>query len=159
MKQYARYYSAGFIYNSRTKKLLLALKEDTTEQTAVVWSLFGGLNKRKENPQATFQREILEATGVRLPKKSVQSLYDYKNDDFGVDRHVFYVLALDIKNLQKRLKHLGFAYEWVSLDAMFDQNLSKRTKQDLTYFYRELEAKERKDAPVAQPQIASEAFL
>lgn len=134
-----QFYAGGFLYNPHSKKVLLHLRDDKTNKNKNTWALFGGLSKKGESPMETFQREIKEELSVRFPLSKIKPLYDYFNPDFNVHRYVFYVPSNYLKNKLKLKEGKGF--EWTPLPNAFKFNLSKRTRQDLVFFQRELNAK------------------
>ena len=100
-----------------------------------MWAFFGGLSQESETPPNTFKRELREELELTLSDDSIKKLTDYFNPDFDTHRYVFYAETKESRNLKL---HEGEGFAWVTLEEAFNQNLSKRTKQDLSLFQRSL---------------------
>lgn len=138
MKQF---YAGGFLYNPRSKKVLLHKRDDATKNNPNSWAFFGGLGKRGETPEESLQREIYEELKLRVPIRIIHSLYDYFNEDYNTHRYVFYISPISLKSKLKLTE--GEDYAWIGLSDAFKKNLSKRTRQDLIFFSREMSARVR----------------
>ena len=133
-----QFYAGGFLYNPHSKRVLLHKRDEKTDTNKNTWAFFGGLSKKGETPVQTFQREVKEELSVRFPLSKIKPLYDYFNPDFNVHRYVFYVPSSYLKSTLKLREGKGF--EWTPLPNAFKFSLSKRTRQDLTFFQREINA-------------------
>lgn len=136
MKQF---YACGFFYNPYSKKVLLHKNEEKDSKNMDTWSFFGTKSKRGETPEKTLQREFLRVLKVRVAIKSFVPVYDYFNSDFQIQRHVFFIISTLTKVKTKKDEEPQFA--WIAMDQVFKRHLSKRTRQDLVFFQRELNAK------------------
>ena len=125
------FYAGGFLYDSINQKVLLHKRDDKTKNNPNTWAFFGGLSKNSETPIETFKRELREEIDVRLKDDSIEKLTNYFNPDFSTHRYVFYALFEETSNLKLRE---GESYGWFTLKETFSQNLTKRTKQDLSFF-------------------------
>lgn len=86
-----KFYSGGFLYNPRTRQVLLHKRDNRTDDNPDSWAFFGGLNENTENPPETFAREIKEELGLAFTQPDIQPLCDYFNPDFNTHRHVFFI--------------------------------------------------------------------
>lgn len=136
------FYSGGFLYNPYSKKVLLHLRDDETDHNPNTWAFFGGLSKAGETPEKTFQREMREELNARILLSVITPLYDYLNEELNVHRYVFYVSSREVKGKLK-LKE-GKDLIWVAIPQALKMKLSSKTRQDLTFFQREMNAKTRK---------------
>lgn len=123
------FYAGGFIYNSTSKETLLHLRDKKTENNPSVWAFFGGLSKTNEKPEETFKREILEELDIVLNK--VKYLRDYFNPDFNTHRYTYFVVVKKKPNFQLSE---GDKAQWFTINNALKLHLSKRTREDLTYF-------------------------
>lgn len=151
MKQF---YVGGFFYNSSSKKVLLHRRGNKTDNTPGLWSFFGALSAKGETPQEVLQRAIHEALHTRVPLKAIVPLYDYFNDDIDAHRHVFFLLSKYIKEKPKAVE--GEEVAWIPMEEVMKRKLSKRTRQDLTFFQRELAARVRELLPPPPPHPSAE---
>lgn len=132
-----KYFAGGFFYNTRTKKVLLHVPEDITTQE--IFALIGGPSKPGETPAETFKRHVYEHLRAKLPVTTIEPLYDYYNDDMPRPRFIFYV---ETKHLKKTPEIPDAkTWKWVPMEGVFKLPLTERTKQDLTFFHRETQAK------------------
>lgn len=124
-----RFFAAGFFYNPRNKKVLLK------ESASAAWNTVEGVQKPGEKPLDTFKRAVYENLKLRLPNKAIQPLYSYHNEDMDMPRYVFVANTSHIKHkVEVKPK---FQASWISLQDALKLDLTEKTKQDLTYFYRE----------------------
>ncbi len=136
-----RFYSAGFFYNPRNNKVLLQ-RNEPLEGHDPVWSTFGGVRKLGETPLKTVQRALYESTRVRPLLTALHELYDYFNDDENIQRYVYFAYWNEInkKEAVKGQEHL----EWHDLEDALHMDLETRSRQDLVFFEREMNAKREK---------------
>lgn len=132
IKHMDKFYSGGFLYNPETKEVLLHKRDGNTKFNPNKWAFFGGLNEGKETPAETFVREVKEELGILVKSEQVISLVDYLNEELGTHRYVFYVQS----NLKKSEMHLGegAGFDWISLDKVFDYDLTEKVARDLKLF-------------------------
>lgn len=127
------FYAGGFLYNSKTNEVLLQLRDNKTKNNPKSWAFFGGLAEENETPEETFKREVLEELNISIDK--VKYLRDYFNPDFNTHRYVYFVQLEEKPNLQL---NEGEKAEWFRIDKAFKIKLSKRTKEDLLYFKKQV---------------------
>ena len=131
-----KFYAGGFLYNPKTKEVLLHLRDNRTKNNPNLWAFFGGVNKKGEKPQETFKRELYEELGNYLSNSTIKPLCNYFNPDFKTHRYVFYSkISTKLENLE--LKE-GKEFCWFTFKEAFKQFLSKRTRQDLLFFKKTL---------------------
>ena len=134
------FYTGGFIYNPRNQKVLLRKTEGKQASAAFSWESIGGVSKRGENQEKAIQRIFQEVIAQRLPMDSFHYLYDYPLDEVDMQKVAFVVFAADLKKEVKPKK--GVEVGWHKLEeALKLDHLSPRTRQDLTFFSREIDAK------------------
>ncbi len=127
-----KFYAGGFLYNPKTKEVLLHLRDNKTKNNPNLWAFFGGLNQKGEVPKETFRRELKEELSVSLDDSDIKPLCNYFNPDFKTHRYVFY--AERQNQLRKFELKEGEDFRWFTLKEVFTQKLSKRTRQDLILF-------------------------
>lgn len=84
-----KFYSGGFLYNSKTFSVLLHKRDSKTKVNQNQWAFFGGLNEEDETPKQTFIREIREELNIEIPENKIMSLCDYFNKELQTYRYVF----------------------------------------------------------------------
>lgn len=132
----SKFYAGGFFYNPERKEVLLHKRDDKTHINPNKWTFFGGSSEGVEKPPETFIREIEEELGVKLFEKEVMSLCDYLNEQENIWRHVFYVVS--DKQKSEMVLGEGADFDWISLDKVFEYDLSEKTIRDLNTFIKTL---------------------
>lgn len=127
-----KFYAGGFLYNPKTKSVLMHLRDDKAPVHPNKWGFFGGESEGNESPKECFIREIKEELGIDLKEDSILPLRDYLNENRGTWRHVFYVKS-DLEKSKMTLGE-GADFDWVSLDDILDLDLTGKTRQDLEFF-------------------------
>lgn len=99
-----------------------------------MWAFFGGASEEvdREDPIATWCREMQEELGVTIDSDRIVPLCDYVNRN-GNHRYVFYCEwpTLDDTFVLGE----GESYEWFTVDeALALPNLTYGTRRDLEYF-------------------------
>lgn len=123
------FYAGGFIYNPKTKEVLLHLRDNRTKNNPNVWAFFGGLSKPDENPEETFKREVFEELGIQVNK--IEYLRDYFNPDFDTHRYIYFI---QVKEKPSFRLGEGEDASWFTINNALKLELSKRTREDLLYF-------------------------
>lgn len=123
------FFAGGFLYNPKTKEVLLHKRDDKTDINPNKWGFFGGSSEGNETPVQTFIREMYEELGVRLLENEIIPLCDYENIKRNTHRYVFYVVS-EKKKIEMVLGE-GADFDWVSLDKVFDYDLTDKTVRDL----------------------------
>lgn len=126
------FYAGGFLYNPKSKSVLLHKRDGNTSVNPNRWAFFGGGSEPGENPAQTFVREIEEELSVRLDVKEVMPLRDDFNQERDTHRHVFYAKS----ELEKSEMILGEGadFEWVPLSRVFEFDLTDKVADDLRFF-------------------------
>ena len=127
-----KFYAGGFLFDPKTKSVLLHKRDAEAEINPDYWAFFGGLSEGGEKPKSTFAREIQEELGIKIEEDRIKLLCDYFNEELKTHRYIFYIES----DLDKSQMHLteGEDFDWVSIDKVFDYNLTKKTFQDLKVF-------------------------
>lgn len=132
-------YSGGFLYSSKKQAVLLHLRDGNTKVNPNKWAFFGGLSEGEESPKQTFVRELKEELHINVDEKDVINLCDYLNEELQTYRHVFYVES-DLELTDMTLGE-GAGFDWVSLESIFEKDLTDKTEKDLKYFLENIIAK------------------
>ena len=127
-----RFYAGGFLYNPKTRSVLLHLRDGNTKFNPNKWAFFGGLQEGDEKPTETFIREVQEELGISLQKDEVIPLRDYLNTVLQTYRYVFYAES-DLEISQMTLGE-GAGFDWVPIDRIREYDLTELTEKDLVYF-------------------------
>lgn len=131
-KKIDKFYSGGFLYNPKTRAVLLHKRDSETKLNPGRWAFFGGLNEGNERPEQTFIREIQEELNIKILEGKVKLLCDYFNDELQTYRYVFFI-ENDLEKIQMKLNE-GEDFDWISLDKVFNYDLTEKTKRDLKTF-------------------------
>lgn len=129
-----KFYAGGFLYNPKTQSILLHKRDSKAKINPNRWAFFGGLNENQETPKQTFAREIEEELSIKIPLDKIMSVCDYFNKELNTYRYVFYVES-KLEKSQMCLKE-GEDFDWVSINKIFEYNLTEKTIQDLKFFLR-----------------------
>ena len=132
------HYAGGFLYNPRTKEVLLHKRDWKTNIHPGKWAFFGGLSEGDETPEETFRRELKEEIDVEAKSAEVIPLCDYFNSKRGTHRNVFYVES----ELDKSRMKLGEGadFDWIPISKLFEYDLTDKTRSDLEIFLRKIKA-------------------
>lgn len=127
-----KYYAGGFLYNPKTRAVLLHKRDLNTKVNPNKWAFFGGLNEGQETPQQTFAREINEELNIKISEDKIVPLCNYFNEELQTHRYVFYIES-DLDKSQMNLTE-GEDFDWIPLDKVFEYNLTDKTVKDLKLF-------------------------
>lgn len=127
-----KFYSGGFLYNPKTKSVLLHKRDLKTKINPNQWAFFGGLNEGNETPKQTFAREMQEELNIKVSEENIKQLCDYFNEELQTYRYVFFVES-GLEKSQMRLNE-GEGFNWIALDEIFNYDLTEKTKRDLKHF-------------------------
>lgn len=132
--KYDKYYSGGFLYNPKTRSVLLHKRDAKTKDNPKQWAFFGGSSEASETSLDTFVREMKEELSIDITKDRVKPLCDYFNAERRTHRNIFFVES-DLKKEQMRLGE-GEDFDWIPLDKVFEYDLTEKTIRDLELFLR-----------------------
>ena len=135
------FYASGFLYNLKSKQILL-LQKLQKDDTASIWSMLGGDSVDGEDGQVTFQRIVYELLNVDLKIKHIYPVYDYFNEELNKVNYVFYTevgKSLIFNPINNDI------LSWVSFQETPKLLFSPRTKQDVVVGQRVINLKERID--------------
>lgn len=127
-----RFYAGGFFYNPKTRSVLLHKRDNKAPVNPDKWGFFGGENEGDEAPVQTFQRELSEELNIEVEKKQIKPLCDYFNQERGIHRYVFLIEG-DFDKSKMKLAE-GEDFDWISLDKVFEYDLTEKTVRDLKAF-------------------------
>ncbi len=123
---------AGFLYNPKKGEVLLHHRDGNTKFNPNKWAFFGGSFEVEEAPEGAFVRELREETDVVIALSNVIPLRDYVVEEMAMHLYVFY--AEGEVEASKMIVGEGAGLEWVSLDEVFDFDITEQTRSDLEYF-------------------------
>ncbi|MDP3769928.1 MAG: NUDIX domain-containing protein [bacterium] len=127
-----KFWAGGFLYNPKTHSVLLHKRDSKTKVNPDKWAFFGGLGEGSETPKQTFDRELHEELTIEIPEKEIKPLCDYFNEELQTYRYVFFA-GSSLEKMQMRLTE-GEEFDWISLDNVFEYDLTEKTKRDLETF-------------------------
>lgn len=126
------FFAGGFLYNPKTKEVLLHKRDDKTDVNPNKWGFFGGSSEGNETPVQTFIREMHEELGIRLLESEIIPLCDYENIKRNTHRYVFYVVS-DKKKSEMVLGE-GADFNWIPSGSVSECDLTDKTIVDLKTF-------------------------
>ena len=126
------FFSGGFLYNPKTKEVLLHKRDDKTDVNPNKWGFFGGSSEGDETPVQTFIREMQEELGIELVESEIIPLCDYENIKRNTHRYVFYVVSG--KKKEEMVLGEGADFDWIPLEKFFEYDLTDKTILDLNTF-------------------------
>ena len=130
------FYSGGFLYNPKTRQVLLHLRDAKAPINPNKWAFFGGISENDETPKECFVREMQEELNIGIAEHEVLPLCDYLNTNRGTWRYVFYVQS-ELPASAMKLGE-GADFRWIPLKEVFNYDLTKSVKSDLETFLQKL---------------------
>lgn len=131
-KQQESFYAGGFLYNPKTREVLLHKCDGNTLVNPHKWGFFGGTSEGKETPEETWIREMHEELNMVILPQSILPLCQYLHEERGIYRHVFFIES-DLSKSAMRLGE-GADFDWISLERVFKYDLTDKTARDLKTF-------------------------
>ncbi|HEU0050535.1 MAG TPA: NUDIX domain-containing protein [Patescibacteria group bacterium] len=131
------FYSCAIIYNPETKSVLLHLRDDKAPVNPNRWGLFGGGEEPGERPIQTLIRELKEELDWDVRPEQIVPVRDYENHGHATHRYIFTILSR--AETSSFTLNEGADLKWVSLDKVFDYDLTEKAAADLNYFIEHLE--------------------
>ena len=126
------FFAGGFLYNPKTKEVLLHKRDNKTEINPNKWTFFGGSSEGNETPVQTFIREMHEELGIVLSTTDAVPLCDYENVERKTHRYSFY--ALSDKRKDEMVLGEGADFDWIPLEKVFEYDATTKTFDDLKTF-------------------------
>lgn len=125
------FFAGGFLFDPKTKRILLHKRDNNTQNNPGLWAFFGGMSENNETPIETFTRELQEELGIKINKEIIKELTNYFNPDFHVQRFVFYAEMSEqtIFNLNE-----GEKFGWFEFEEAMKLEITLRTRNDLKRF-------------------------
>jgi len=127
-------YVGAFLYNPKTKEVLLHKRDGNTTNNPHKWAFFGGLAEEDETPTEALVREMKEELNLNLKPKEITPLRDYHNKERETHRYTFYIVSE--KSKEEMTLGEGADFDWISLDTVFTYDLTEKVKNDLEFFLR-----------------------
>jgi len=131
------FYTSGFLYNSKTHRILL-LQSKPDADVATFWSTLGGDGTGEEDAQLTFQKIINKQLKINLKPKDIYPIYDYFHNTKNKPNFVFYAQIKDNKIFDKSKKN---NLSWFSFSETLKLLITSQTKQDILVGERVINAK------------------
>ena len=128
------FWAGGFLYNHRTKEILLHKRDAKADVNPNKWGFFGGSSEKGETPQACCLREWNEELGIKVLEKDLILVSDYLNVKRNTWRYVFYAHS-DLSKSEMVLGE-GEDFDWIALSKVFEYDITEKTRQDLETFMR-----------------------
>ena len=130
------FFASGFLYNPKTKEVLLHKRDGNTDVNPNKWGFFGGSSEGNETPTRTFIREMHEELGIKLVESEIIPLCDYENVKRNTHRYVFYVVS--DKKKEEMVLGEGADFDWIPLGKVFEYDATRKTFDDLKTFIKTL---------------------
>ncbi len=131
-----KFYAGGFLYDSKSGRVLLHKRDGNTKINPNKWAFFGGLQEEGETPTQCFVRELEEEIGLKVNEDEVVPLCDYLNVELDTYRYVFFVESTVQKDNLKLGEGAGF--DWVHLAEINNKDLTEKTRLDLEVLIKRL---------------------
>ncbi|MBU2565936.1 NUDIX domain-containing protein [Patescibacteria group bacterium] len=129
-------WSGGFLYNSKTKSVLLHKRDGNTKFNPNKWAFFGGLAEGNETPEQCLVRELKEELNFEVTPDELIPVCDYLNKELNTYRYVFCIPS-EIEKTKLVLGE-GAGFDWIPLDKLDDYELTEKTIKDLNTFIEKL---------------------
>lgn len=126
------FFVGGFLYNPKTKEVLLHKRDDKTDVNPNKWAFFGGSSEDDETPVQTFIREMQEELSIKLVESEIIPLCDYENIKRNTHRYIFYVIS--DKKKEEMVLGEGADFGWIPLADVFTYDATEKTFDDLKIF-------------------------
>ncbi len=133
------FYASGFLYHSRTQRILLQ-KEKQTDPNSSVWSLFYAKAEKDETDKDCFRRLIKSLFKIELDIKSIFSVYDYFHDDLKKNNFISYAKVKKLEDFNGK----NAEYKWFDFKETLKLKLAPQTKQDIMVMQRVINSSIRK---------------
>lgn len=134
------FWAGGFLYNPKTKEVMVHFRDGNTNINPYKWGFFGGSSEENETPVECFIRELEEELSIKFNKEELIPIDSYLNEERMTMRNVFCVQRNNWDNSLFSLKE-GGGFAWIPLDRIFDYDLSSKSTPDLKKFISEKIAK------------------
>ena len=129
-----KFWAGGFLYNPKTREVLLHKRDADAVVNPNKWGLFGGLSEAGETPEECLIREWKEELNITAEAKDLIPLCNYLNAEHNTWRYVFFIESAMKKS--EMVLGEGEDFDWTSLDKAFDLDLTKSTRRDLETFFK-----------------------
>ncbi len=129
-----KFHASGFFYHLPTQQILL----QQHKSSAPLWSLFGGENKKAEDPIDTFNRTVSKELKLKITPKAIHPIYDYFDKKLNNNCFLFYAL-ISSKN-KKMPARKDCMLEWFTIKQISKLPIDEQTKQDIMIGKRVIDA-------------------
>jgi len=128
----------GFLYNPKTREVLLHLRDGNTKWSPHKWSFFGGRAEEGETPIECFVREIGEELTITVKPEDVVFLRSH-DDENNPDWHQYSFYAeSDLSKSAMKLTE-GADFDWIPLEKVFAHDLVDEVRASLQLFIKKAE--------------------
>ncbi|MSR85518.1 NUDIX domain-containing protein [Candidatus Uhrbacteria bacterium] len=131
------FHACGIFYNPDTRSVLLQKRDDKAPVNPNKWCLFGGGSEGDETPEQTFIREMKEELNIELKLEDLKKFTNYLNPKFNTHRYVYLVESRADKS--SMTLNEGEDFDWISLDRVFEYDLTESTARDVKTFLSKLD--------------------
>ena len=132
------FWAGGFLYNPRTRKVLLHKRDGNTLNNPNKWAFFGGTQEETESPKETFIREFKEETEIEVPESSVTLFITHSEESLQIPHHVFFA-ELDIP--EELTLHEGSSYGWFTSEGCASLDMVDLVRVSIESFFQSYESR------------------
>jgi 8-oxo-dGTP pyrophosphatase MutT (NUDIX family) len=118
-----------FLYNPRTREVLLQHRDMKAAVNPGKWGFFGGSSEGQETPEQTSLRELKEELSVDFQTDQLKPLRTYFNEKFQRYSHIF-VIETELQKSEMKLEE-GEDFDWIPLDKVLEYDTSENTRKSL----------------------------
>ena len=123
------FFVGGFLYNPKTRSVLLQKRDLNTKANPGLWGFFGGSSEGEETPEQSIIRELKEELNIDVMPGSLQPLRTYFNEKFKRQSYIF-VIESELKKSEMVLAE-GEDFDWISLENVLSYDLTENTRKSL----------------------------
>ncbi|OGE73612.1 MAG: hypothetical protein A3I07_03025 [Candidatus Doudnabacteria bacterium RIFCSPLOWO2_02_FULL_42_9] len=123
------FFVGGFLYNPKTKSVLLQKRDMKAEFNPGLWSFFGGSSENNETPEQCLVRELKEELSIEIDPGKIEPLRSYFNEKFQRQSYIF-VIESELKKSEMVLNE-GEDFDWIPLTKVLELNLTENTRKSL----------------------------
>lgn len=107
-------------------------RDGNTKNNPHKWAFFGGGNEGGETPGDCCVRELMEELHVEIDSSDLVPVCDYLNIEKNTWRYIYYIES-ELKKSEINLGE-GADFDWISLDKVFEYDLTEKVREDLKTF-------------------------
>lgn len=127
-----KFVAVGFLFNPKTKSVLLHHRDAKAPTNPNKWGFFGGAGEGHESPIQAFIREMKEELNIDIKEQEIIPLWSYLDEKTKYMRNVFYIES-EMDKSQMTLSE-GQGFDWIPFEKAFDYDLHDKARNDLQRF-------------------------